>query len=292
MSKMVSYGDSYEQPRKSTLLFALKIFGYSVLAGIMSIFVMFSISFVAESALTEQVGYYEYRVIDEATNETTILNKVLFSETTTTLEEMTTTTLSETTTTDVSNTTAADGVISTTTAATSVASEETTTTADPSAMKLAVFEPKSEAASVVLTIVDVINQLLLASMLVMMTGYYIYSEGDRDRNLVKHHQREETPWRGLVIGLLAAIPSAVIALLPILGKFGVMSDSVLGVYNTFNPCFLPLINAVIPAEMESATELGVGQIAVIVLIWLVLPITGAVAYRLGYHRVFKKKKRK
>lgn len=269
---------SYDKPGASTLKLALKIFGYTFLAGIMSIFVYFSITFVAESALKEQVGYYEYEIVNEETNETTILNKVLFAETTTT-EPTTTTTVETTTVTD------ANGQ-----AVTTVTDAPTTTTEGPK--KVMIFEPKTGAAEVTLGVIDVLAQLLLVTMYVTMAGYYIYREGDRDRNLVRHHQQAPTPWRGLVVGLLAAVPSAVIAALPIMGKFGVMSDSVLGVYNTFNPTFLPLINAVIPTTVETATALSFLQIATVVLIWAVLPVTGAVSYTLGYKRVFKPKKKK
>lgn len=267
---------SYDKPGASTLKLALKIFGYTFLAGIMSIFVYFSITFVAESALKEQVGYYEYEIVNEETNETTILNKVLFAQTTTTAS---TTTAPTTTVTDAGGQTV-----------TTVTDAPTTTTEGPK--KVMIFEPKTGAAATTLNVVKMLAQLLLVTMYVTMAGYYIYREGDRDRNLVRHHQQAPTPWRGLIVGLLAAVPSAVIAALPILGKFGVMSDSVLGVYNTFNPTFLPLINAVIPTSVETATELTFLQIGTVVLVWMVLPVTGAVSYTLGYKRVFKPKKKK
>ena len=55
---------SYEKERASTLGTGLKMFGYAVLAGIMALFLYFSMTMIANGAFRKPVAYRVYEVVD------------------------------------------------------------------------------------------------------------------------------------------------------------------------------------------------------------------------------------
>ncbi len=253
MSKFLR-SDSYEQPGSNVLMMGLKIFGYSVLAGIMSLFVSFSMLMLSNAAFTTTVGYHEYELT--ATGEQKLINTVYFDEDTT------------------------------------YESEKQTATDDRRISREMIVEPKNAACATLIVAADVVEQVLMVLILVVLTGYYVHREGDRDRNLVRHHGMEPQPFKGLWIGLIAAIPSAFLYGLLLVGKCGIFSESVQGVYRLLNACFTPLINLIMPPEVYPATAITPLQFVLLFLVWAVLPATCAVCYLLGYHRTFKKLKKR
>ena len=245
---------SYDSAGAPTPLLALKIFGYAFLAGIMALFMSFSINMITQSALQEPTAVIINTI--EADNSVT---KETF-----TIEEYT----------------AKQAEIQ------KILTDDTRKSAEY------VYTPKNAACAVLVVAVDVIEQLLTLALLVVLTGYYVYREGDRDRNLFKHHDRKPTPYKGLVIGLLAGIPSCIVYALLIVGKCGVMSETVQGLYRGLNPTFLTLINVIMPSDVYPATNIAVWQLVLLALPLAVLPLTCHEAYRLGYNRFFKRLKKK
>lgn len=241
---------SYESAGSSTLVMGLKIFGYAVLAGIMGLFLSFSIRMLSSAALTETIGYYEYEVID---GETVLIDTVYYDE--------------------------------------DSGYEAVTSEDDRLISREMITQPKNVICAVLITVVAVLEQALMIVILVLLTGYYVWREGDRDRNLVKHHERTPTPLRGLWIGLIAAIPSLALYALLVAGKLGVMSDSVQGVYRFLNASFTPLINLIMPTQVYPATNVAVWQLFALLALQAVLPLSCAAAYTIGYKRLWKHKKK-
>ncbi len=244
---------SYESAGGSTFSMGLKIFGYYLLAGIMSLFVSFSVNMLTTAAFTETIGYYEYEVIN---GESVLVDTVYFDEDTTFESEM------------------------------------ETATDDREVSREVITEPKNDACAALIVIMDVLEQLLMLAILLVLTGYYTHREGDRDRNLVKHHERQPTPLRGLWIGLIASAPSFSLYVLLVMGKCGIMAETVQGVYRLFNACFTPLINAIMPLSTYPATAVTVWQLALLFLLVLIVPASCALLYYCGYNRTFKKWKKK
>ncbi len=245
---------SYEREGSSTPVMGVKIFGYSVLAGIMALFLYFSMTLLINGALQTPVAYRIYEVVDG--------EQVLVQEMT--WEEFT-----------------------------AMDPEELIVQDDSRFSGETVMGPKNAACAALTAGAKVLTQVLMLFVLVVLCGYYVWAEGDRDRNLVKHHDRRPTPFRGVWIGLIAAIPSLALYVLLMLGKLNVFAaDSVQGVYRMLNPVFTPLILAVMPTDVYPATAITGVQMTLLFLLCLVLPATCAAAYPLGYYRVFKKKKKK
>lgn len=244
---------SYEAEGSSTPIMALKIFGYTVLIGIMCMFLSFSLNMLVNSAFKQPTEYVIYEVVD---NKQVEVKRMPFAE----AQKMT--------------------------------AEEKTLYGNERFSGETVMAPKNEACAVLVTVMKVIEQAAMLAMLVIMVGYYVHREGDRDRNLVKHHDRKPTPLKGLWIGLLASVPAAGFYALLIVGKCGVMSDSVQGVYRLANAAFLPLINVIMPQSVHPAVNMTVWQLVLLFLLLLIVPAACAVAYHMGYKRVIKRWKKK
>lgn len=239
---------SYEKAGSSTLVMGLKIFGYCVLAGIMSLMLYTSLTMLVEGLFKEPEYYVQYQKIDGEWQPVT--DKIYFNE------EITPESLAEVGTEDKYN--------------------EISYTPNPIATAVG----------------KTVSQLLMLMILYVLAGYYTYREGDLDRNLVINHNRKPTLLRGLWIGLIAAVPALAVYALLIIGKCGVLSESVQGVFRMLNPCFLPLIEWIMPLEQYPATTLEVWQLLVFLLLILTTPAVCTVMYIVGYKRWIKPKTKK
>lgn len=253
---------SYEKSGPSILKMAVKIVGYTMLAAVMSLFVYFSLSMLSNGMLTQTVGYNEYEYTDtdgDGVYETkTLLEHVLFDGDTT-YETQKETAQAE------------DGR--------RIAREMIT-------------QPKNDFCAGMIVAVQVLEQVCMLLLLLGLPAYFVHREGDRDRNLVKHHGMKPDRLRGLKMGLLAAVPSLLVYSLLIVGKCGLLSESVQGVYRFCNICLLPIVNLIMPQAVYPATEIAVWQLIALFALLLLLPIACAVAYYGGYRRWFKPRKKK
>lgn len=245
---------SYESSGGSTFSLGLKMFGYYLLAGIMSLFISFSMNMLTTAAFTEVVGYQEYEVLENG--ETVLYDPVYFDEETTYESEM------------------------------------ETATDDRRISREVITEPKNATCATMIVVMDVLEQVLMLAVLFGLTGYYTHREGDRDRNLVKHHGRQPTPLRGLWIGLIASAPALSLYIMLVMGKCGIMSETVQGIYRLLNACFTPLVNVIMPLSTYPATAIALWQMVLLFLLWATVPAVCALLYYLGYKRTFKKWKKK
>lgn len=244
---------SYESGSLPAWKLGLKVFGYSILAGITGLFLYFSLTMLTDAALQKPVAYRIMTVQDDGS---VTVEEIPWAE----YEAMD--------------------------------AEELTVTDDSRVSGEVIMAPINATCAVLLTVVRVIEQLLMIAILVVLTGYYVHAEGDRDRNLVKHHEREATPFKGLQAGLIASIPGLFLFGMLVAGKTGVMAESVQGLYRLLQPCFLPLVNILMPTAMYPATAIPFGTFAGLFGLWMILPASSAAAYYMGYKRMLKKRKKK
>ena len=247
---------SYETAGASTFVTALKIFGYSVLAGIMCLFLYFSMTMISDGLFQEPKSYTVYEVNDGVQQEIAVM----------TPEEY-----------------AADQAAN---------PDKYNITDDSRVMATVTMGPKNDLCAALLVGARILAQALMLCVLVVMTGYYVWQEGDRDRNLQDYHDRKPTPLRGVWIGLIAGAPALVLYAALLLSKYGVIPDSILGIYRMMNAAFLPLVNVLVPVETESAAALSAGQLIGFFAMQLVVPVTCAAAYWIGCKRLFKPKVKK
>lgn len=245
--------ESYESAGASTAVLGLKIFGYSILAGIMAMFLYFSMTMLANGALQNPVSYRVYEVVN---GQQVLVQEMTWDE------------------------------------YMAMSTEDLLIQDDSRYAGETVLAPKNDICAALLVGAECLTQLLMAAVLIGLTGYYVWVEGDRDRNLVKHHARTATPLRGLWIGLIAAVPSLILYAALVLGKCNVFAaDSIQGVFRLFNSTWMLLVSRIMPTTVYPATAITTAQLIGLFLLQLVLPASCAVAYQLGYHRVFKKTKK-
>ncbi len=244
---------SYEKPGAPTFMMGVKILGYAILAGIMSVMLSFSVSMISNGLFTETIGFHEYENVN---GEKVLLETVYYDEDTT------------------------------------YESEKETADDDRLITREMITVPRNSLSAAMIVVVDVLEQAMMLSMLYVLCGYYVYREGDRDRNLVKHHGRTPTPLRGLWIGLIAWVPALVPFALLVMGKCGVYAESAQGIFRLLNPCFAPLTALIMPLEQYPATTVELWQLFLLLLLPLTTVGVCALCYQLGYKRVFKKKKKK
>lgn len=112
----------------------------------------------------------------------------------------------------------------------------------------------------------------------------LWNMGSHDENYVQLGRMEKDIHFGLKVGAVASTPSAVMYLLLILGKLGVVSGVILKWHRLINTPFIPYIDAV---EMgaNTATELSIGSLLAVGATLLFVPFVCWLGYYLGYRQI-------
>lgn len=146
--------------------------------------------------------------------------------------------------------------------------------------------------------------LQLFSILIFGAFFYsiLWTEGERDRNIVDVGRMKQDLWRGAKIGALVMVPYMLTSILLVLAKVGVFGYGDF-IYRVLNSHLIVMVNAVIPfrdTDFISTTGMNliaqlVGgvrdsqiqwwQIVVVTLYHLLIPIICGVSYVFGYHRI-------
>lgn len=130
----------------------------------------------------------------------------------------------------------------------------------------------------------VLGQLFCLVIFCTLPYQHLWHEGDSDCNKVNFGHLEEDLHRGLKVGLIASIPSFLLAFVPILAKAGIISEAFLLLYRFLTPAFFPLYQALFPATLTLA-EVSWGAVIGSSLTFLILPGLCWGGYLLGYYRV-------
>ena len=112
----------------------------------------------------------------------------------------------------------------------------------------------------------------------------LWNMGSHDDNYVQLGRMDKDIHFGLKVGTVASVPSAVLYLLLILGRFGVIPGVILKWHRLLNTPFIPYIDAV---EMgaKTAAELSVGSLLAVGVTLLFVPFICWLGYYLGYRQI-------
>ena len=133
--------------------------------------------------------------------------------------------------------------------------------------------------------VDIVTQLLMLVVVGAFPYTMMWTLGDKDTVGVRYRGHKEKMFRGLLIGALGSIPSALLYVFLLLSKFGLLSGSYLALYRLLNMPYLPYLGMIVPASVQSAVDLTIAQLLGIFPIVLVVPLVCCVAYILGYKQI-------
>ena len=238
-----------ETAQKTNIQLALRVYGKCVLCMVMCLFIYISVTAICTGVFTETVGervYYtdsnQQYIRDEAGN--AVFRDVY-----------------------------ADG-------SQGVTKEEAQALADDNGWTVAAVSLRSEMSAGAAAGMNVVLQVLMAVALIALIYSSIWSLGDRDANLVAYHHRQADPLRGLKIGLLAVIPSAVLYVLLVALSLAkpTLSDDYFTLYAWANAPLMPLLNTFKTAQ-------GGLRLALSIIPLLPVPLITLTAYALGYRQI-------
>lgn len=133
------------------------------------------------------------------------------------------------------------------------------------------------------TIWNLIVQCLSLAIFIPLIYSPSWYCGDHDANSVSFGRMKEDLNKGLQIGLIAMIPFALTPVILILSKLSITPD--LGfVYRILNVHLLYAVNALLPPD-TALQDVSWGEIFIVWVYHILIPITTAVAYRLGYKHI-------
>ena len=128
--------------------------------------------------------------------------------------------------------------------------------------------------------VDFVSQILMLIVLGVFPYHILWQFGNRDDTNVRYRGQKPDPWRGVRIGLLAMIPFAVMWLLLIVAKFGIITPNYLQVYRLIAFPFMPYLNWLFGAA-QSLTDVALWRIFLLIPTLLFVPAVSGFAYKLG-----------
>ncbi len=132
--------------------------------------------------------------------------------------------------------------------------------------------------------VDTISSVFMLLIFALFPYNVLWNMGSHDENYVQLGRMEKDIAFGLKVGAVASVPSFLLYMLLVLGKFGVVPGVILKWHRLLNPPFIPYIDAV---EMgaNTATELSIGSLLAVGAILLFIPAVCWLAYYLGYRQI-------
>ena len=158
----------------------------------------------------------------------------------------------------------------------------TETTLGPGQRKQAIRSTMSAGAEIALNVLSSIMMLLL---LAAFPYSIVWSKGDRDKNSVNFGHMQEDKLRGLKVGLMAAIPSAIGYIVLVLSKLGVCFSKYIFLYRFANVPFMPIINSMVSTEIQNTAQVPWPAILAMLMVVAFVPLVCHFAYFLGYKQI-------
>lgn len=238
---------------KSTLKIGFKTFGRIVLANVMSIITVISLTFLANVLFTEEIGYIAYGSKEETvTSENSVeLYKHYYDK-------------------DGDDTDKLQGYLDD----------------GYSVNKVGIRSELSGAEKAVYLILCAVFCMSLAAIL---SYSFIWKEGNSDRNLVKFGRIKENKFKGINIGLIATSPYLLLLLVVGLGKWAFAKHFPVILYKYINSVFFAPIEFICGSVREFG-DLAIWQLLLLILVQLSVPLFCAVAYYLGYEDILVSEK--
>ena len=189
---------------KNITLSGLKIFGKIILANILSIITIISISFIINAAFTEDIGYYGVGTPKDSGSKQEVLYTHYYK--------------------DGDDTKLAEfeekGYVV----------EQRTIRSDVSAAGEAAFL--------------IIGAVFTLSMLATILYSYMWKEGNKDLNLIRFGRATLDKYKGVKIGIVAIIPYLLALIALLIGKFSFAKSFPVILYKYINCSFFSLINVI------------------------------------------------
>lgn len=144
--------------------------------------------------------------------------------------------------------------------------------------KIRTISPKNKV------IVGVVSSVFTWLIFGLFPYNLTWNMGSHDENYVNIGRKDEDIWFGLKVGLVANIPSLILYVLLVLGKFGVVPSVILQWHRLINSAFIPYID-VVEMGVKTATELSIGSLFAVGATLVFVPFVCWLGYYLGYRQI-------
>ena len=267
--------------RTQNIRLAVSIYLRTIFAAVLCFIVYTSITIIVSAAATKKIGVEIYEVGKDGKG--TLVSVQYYNTTSTSTKTSGVSNTGTSATAPGSAGAAAAGSGSAKGTATSVG----TTTAGTAATgtvsaKASTYqvEKRSKLSPTAEWVSGILSQLFLLMLLIVMPYSILWERGDKDCNSVHFGHMQEDKLRGLKVGLMASIPSILAYLILVLSKLGLISSSYVFIYRFLNLAFIPVYNGLV-----GTAGISWGGMAVLLLTVAVVPLTGYIAYWLGYRQI-------
>ena len=131
------------------------------------------------------------------------------------------------------------------------------------------------------TVVLIVAQGFALGILITFVYPTMWDLGGADINMVKIGQKAEDKLKGLKIGVLGTIPSALVFFVIAFTKNGISANVSTALYKFLNASFYPILEFVF-GESKKFADLAVWKLIIMFLLLCVVPLTEHIGYTLGY----------
>lgn len=145
------------------------------------------------------------------------------------------------------------------------------------------------------TVFQIVSQVFMLIILAIFPYHIMWEFGNRDDTNVRYKGQRMDLWRGFRVGLFAMVPYALLWVLLLIAKFGVLPDGYMQAYRLAHFSYMPFLNWVLPAGSLLNTEFW--RLFALLPMLLYIPVVCGISYRLGHKQfsirerlVFAKKK--
>ncbi len=147
-----------------------------------------------------------------------------------------------------------------------------------------------------LNVFNILSQILMLIVLAIFPYHILWEFGNRDDTKVRYKGQAPDPYRGFRVGAFAMIPYALLWVLFVFAKFGVLPEGYSQVYRLANMPFMPYINWL--TYNGDLQKTAIWQIVLLLPMLLYIPVVCGISYRLGHkqfsireHLIFAKKEK-
>ncbi len=134
------------------------------------------------------------------------------------------------------------------------------------------------------TAMDIISSVFTLLIYGLFPYNILWNLGSHDENYVLMGRMQKDEHFGLKVGLVANIPSAILYVLLLLGKWQVLPGVIVKWHRILNPAFIPYIDAV-ENGATTAAELSATALLAVAAILLFVPAVCGLGYLFGYRQI-------
>lgn len=135
----------------------------------------------------------------------------------------------------------------------------------------------------------IVYQIFALIILITFIYTYLWQLGTKDSNFVHYNHKKEDKLKGLKMGAIAIIPSVLFLSFFVITKNGLSQNFPIAIYRFINSYAYSFIEWSTNSAM-TFKQLGIGNIVLLYIIQLIVPITAFVSYLLGYKNIMLSEK--